>query len=95
MSARVTIYAGQAVAWPDAPEGFAQVEGFRPRGRVALLYRSARGTLRKEVRSIRRVAIAVAVNPTLPGFPLAAPDNFLGLTRVRPLCRRTVEVDPC
>lgn len=95
MSSRVIVYAGQAVAWSDAPEGWAQVLGFRPRGRVALAYRTRAGRIKKELRPVRRVALAVALNPTLPGFGLAIPDNFLDLDRVPRLCRRTVEVDPC
>ncbi len=95
MSTRVTIYAGQPVPWAAAPAGWAQVLGFCRGGRVALAYPSAAGRLRREVRPIRRVALAHALSPLLPGFPHPLPDNFLGLDHVPQLCRRTVEVDPC
>ena len=94
MSTRVTVYAGQAVPWRDAPGGWAQVLGFRSGGRCAVAYRTAAGRIKRQVRPVRRIALAVAMHPLLPGFP-PYPDNPLNLERVPRLCCRTVEVEPC
>lgn len=90
MRTTVTFHRGQAVVYPDSPDGLGQVDELR-RTCVGLLYRGVRGGV---CRASVRAAVLARIqrfHPVLPGVGGVA-DNYLGRGVVTP-ARKTFDVE--